>query len=328
MADSVKKRKSTTSKTVKSSASSTNSVKKSRVKSSPQISKKPNTTSKEVKASAEKTSNKKKIQSANITNQILIGINGVFIVTILALVIAMFVMTRDRVNENTNSLNTLSDKIDRIENRISDTPSKTRNLLIYGDENVDQEPPASTSIEDEPTLGNIENAKVAVVEFSDLNCPFCKRFSQETFPLLEQQFIETDEVVFVHKDFPSVGNEAEQQVHSVAECVRKELGDVKYFQFIDEIYANEGNTTKEQAIEKANKEYGIFVNTVESCSNSQVIIDKIREDALEAQNQGFQGTPSFIIGRIIDGRIVEGETLVGAQPYNAFVDAINRQLEQ
>src|SRR3989344_1577925 len=54
---------------------------------------------------------------------------------------------------------------------------------------------------DAPFLGN-ENAPVKMIEFSDYQCPFCRKFWIETLPLIKSEYIDTGKVKFVYKDFP------------------------------------------------------------------------------------------------------------------------------
>jgi len=56
--------------------------------------------------------------------------------------------------------------------------------------------PTSATItleKDRPVMG-ADDAPITVVEFTDYQCPFCRRFTQTTFPLLKRDFIDTDKV--------------------------------------------------------------------------------------------------------------------------------------
>lgn len=50
------------------------------------------------------------------------------------------------------------------------------------------------------------DAKVVVIEFSDFQCPFCRKHSLETQPVLDEQFVDTDQVMWVFKHFPAIRN--------------------------------------------------------------------------------------------------------------------------
>src|SRR3989344_3136314 len=67
------------------------------------------------------------------------------------------------------------------------------------------QPPAPTkgvaSVDDDPVLGD-KNAPVTIVEFSDYECPFCKRHFDDTFPQLVKNYVDTGKVKIVYRDFP------------------------------------------------------------------------------------------------------------------------------
>src|SRR5690606_31599291 len=52
-----------------------------------------------------------------------------------------------------------------------------------------------------PVSGN-ENAKVTIVEFSDFQCPFCKRFFDETYSQLKRDYVDTGKVKFYYRHLP------------------------------------------------------------------------------------------------------------------------------
>jgi hypothetical protein len=57
------------------------------------------------------------------------------------------------------------------------------------------------SIDDDPILGN-QDAPITIIEFSDYECPFCKRSFEEMLPQLKKEYIEKGKVRLVYRDFP------------------------------------------------------------------------------------------------------------------------------
>jgi len=57
------------------------------------------------------------------------------------------------------------------------------------------------SADDDPSKGN-KDADVYVIEFSDFQCPFCRRFYTQTLTQLEDEYIKTNKIYFVYRDFP------------------------------------------------------------------------------------------------------------------------------
>ncbi|MBD3329129.1 thioredoxin domain-containing protein [Candidatus Dojkabacteria bacterium] len=94
------------------------------------------------------------------------------------------------------------------------------------------------SIDDDPKKGS-DQAKVAVVEFSDYECPFCKRHATGTGKKIEENYIETDKVIWVFRDLPlSFHEPVASKEAQIAECARVQGGDDAYFKMHDFIFEN------------------------------------------------------------------------------------------
>ena len=92
------------------------------------------------------------------------------------------------------------------------------------------------SIDDDPVLGN-KNAPVTIIEFSDYECPFCKRHFDETFPQLVKTYVDTGKVKIVFRDLPLSFHDPMATKEAVAaNCAREQGGDSKYFQYHHEIF--------------------------------------------------------------------------------------------
>ena len=61
--------------------------------------------------------------------------------------------------------------------------------------------PQEVSIEGSPVRGNAK-ARVTIVEFSDLQCPFCVKHYKETFPRLVKEFVDAGKLRYVFREFP------------------------------------------------------------------------------------------------------------------------------
>lgn len=94
---------------------------------------------------------------------------------------------------------------------------------------------ATADIDDDAKLGNTD-AKVAIVEFSDYNCSFCQRYHQQTFEQIKTNFIDSDQILYVYRDFPGVGGDFTRRAAVAAECFREQKGDVEFFNLIKSAY--------------------------------------------------------------------------------------------
>ncbi len=190
---------------------------------------------------------------------------------------------------------------------------------------------AKVSIDDDPILGDRKKAKVAIVEFSDFECPFCKRFRQETLDQIKENFIDSGEVILVYRDLPlSFHNPAAEREAMAAECVQDLAGDEKYFVYHDRIFettpGNGKGLSESQLITMAT-ELGIDRDKFSRCLKEEKFKKEVAQDAQDAAKVGIQGTPGFVIGRL-KGDQVEGVIVSGAQPYSVFETTIKEQLNR
>lgn len=91
-------------------------------------------------------------------------------------------------------------------------------------------------IDDDPIMGSV-NAPVTIIEFSDYECPYCKRFFNETLPQLKSMYIDMGKVRLVYRDLPLLTHEpAATNEARAANCARAQKEDVGYFRFHDGIF--------------------------------------------------------------------------------------------
>lgn len=189
---------------------------------------------------------------------------------------------------------------------------------------------ATTSIDDDPILGAKGKAKVAIIEFSDFECPFCKRFHADTFDTLIKDYVDTGKAILVARDFPLSFHDPVASVEAaVAECVRKEKGDGAYFSFAKGVYENTVANGKGLAAGKLDelvRTVGANTTRVNACAETDAIKQEIAKDVADGQKAGISGTPSFIIGTLDADGNVTGERIVGALPIDGFKATIEKYL--
>lgn len=194
----------------------------------------------------------------------------------------------------------------------------------------DPSKPVKVSIAGDPILGD-KNAKLTLVEFSDYECPFCKKTFTELLPELKKNYIDTGKVRLVYKDLPLPFHQNAVKEAEAAQCAKDQGGDVAYFKYHDQIFTKTsgGGTgiTLEQLPTLA-KGIGLNVTQFQKCLDSGKFKAEVDKDLAEAQKVGANGTPTWFLGKTVSGDYVEGITIVGAQPFSAFKTAIDAQLSQ
>lgn len=170
-----------------------------------------------------------------------------------------------------------------------------------------------TIADTDPTLGNVD-APVTLIAFEDFECPFCERFSQQTLPLIIDEFVKSGKVRIVWKDFPLSIHSRAQETHEAGRCAWEQD---KFWEYHNEIYSNQNNLGTND-LKRYAKNLGLNESQFTSCLDSGKYTALIREKISEGTSIGVSGTPSFLI----NGRLV-----VGAQPYQTFADIINQAIQ-
>jgi len=178
--------------------------------------------------------------------------------------------------------------------------------------------PVDVSVDDDPFLGD-DNAPVTIIEFSDYQCPFCRRFWQDTFPQIIDQYVNTGKVKFVYRDLPLSIHADAQSAAEAAECADDQG---KYWQYHDKLFEEQtrgATSLSDDNLKKWAVEIGLNSSQFNKCFDSEKYREEVQKDATDASLAGATGTPSFFIN---------GRLLVGAQPFSAFKAVIEEALLQ
>lgn len=185
-------------------------------------------------------------------------------------------------------------------------------------------PPApqklTVNVQGAPLLGD-PKAKIAIVEFSDYQCPFCRRFHIETFPHLQKDYIDSGKAAFVVKNFPLDFHPQAMEAALTVNCARRQ--NIKAFWDIQGQLFMQQNRLGKAFYDELIKRYGLNGGEFAKCLADPKQREAITKDLDEAQQLGVQGTPTFFIGHLKGGRVVDAVRLVGAQPYRNFVRLLN-----
>lgn len=189
--------------------------------------------------------------------------------------------------------------------------------------------PVKVSLDDDPVLGN-PDAPVTIVEFSDYECPFCKRHYDQTHAQLKKNYIDSGKVKLVFRDLPLSFHDPMATTEAMAaNCAKEQGGDAAYYKLHDTMFekttSNGSGLTKDQLNQFAAKQ-GLNEANFKSCVDTEKFKDEVAKDLADAGSAGATGTPSFVIGKST-GQEIEGKLIVGAQPYSAFQSEIDSLLQ-
>lgn len=164
------------------------------------------------------------------------------------------------------------------------------------------------------TVKGKPGAKVLIVEFSDFQCPFSKRFYTQTFPMLEKEYIDTGKVKFAYRDFPLGFHPQAMPAAIACECAGKQG---KYWQMFDKLSTTDSLET--ESLKKYAVEIGVDAQSFNDCLDGQKTKGDVDADLKEAMTFGVKGTPAFFI----NGRLIEG-----ALPFEVFKKIIDEELSK
>jgi protein-disulfide isomerase len=157
------------------------------------------------------------------------------------------------------------------------------------------------------------DAPLTIVEFTDLQCPFCRRFAIGTFPEIKKNWIDTGKLRFVTRDFPLASHAQAMDAARAARCA----GEQERFWEIRLALVRNADVLNREHMAKAAADVGLNQVAFSECMKSGKYDVAIRRDITLGRELGVSGTPSFVVGRpTADG--IRGSLLVGALPYEEF----------
>lgn len=169
-------------------------------------------------------------------------------------------------------------------------------------------------------LGKAE-APLTMVEFTDLQCPFCRHFMLTSFDEIKKNWIDTGKLRYVTRDFPIADLHAQAVPAARAARCAGEQG--KFWEMRIALMRN-ANLLSPAYIAATASDLKLDTKAFAACASSTKFDAEIQADMQEGSRLNVAGTPTFVMGRTANGTI-EGPVVVGALPYAQF-DAKLRQL--
>ena len=170
------------------------------------------------------------------------------------------------------------------------------------------------------TIGKTD-APLVLIEYTDLQCPFCQQFHNTAYEQIKKNYIDTGKVLFLSRDFPLDFHPWARPAAIAARCA----GDQgKFWELRNVLIANADKLSKEMIAQHAS-ELKLDMKKFQSCADSDFYTADINKQVAEGTAAGVNGTPSFVIGKVENGQL-DGVRLVGAMPYETFDTKIKELL--
>jgi protein-disulfide isomerase len=175
----------------------------------------------------------------------------------------------------------------------------------------------------QPTTAKVTNLKgvalgrpdapLTMVEFTDLQCPFCRQYVTVTFDEIKKNWIDTGKLRYVSRDFPLDFHPQAMPAARAARCAGEQG---KFWELRMTLMRN-ANLLSPDYITKAAADLNLDAKAFASCTASTKFDADIQADMQEGARIGVNGTPTFVIGKTAPASI-EGPVVVGALPYAQF----------
>lgn len=162
---------------------------------------------------------------------------------------------------------------------------------------------------DDPVFGPA-SARIEIVEFSDFQCPFCKR----VMPVLKQLTAKyPTQVKLVWKDFPLPIHPDARPAAEAAQCAREQG---KFWDYHDKLFANQDEMTPANLKQWAGQ-MGMDAAKFNACFDNATHKQRVQGDMNEGNRDGVSSTPTIFIN---------GRALVGSLPIEAYEEVIQEEL--
>lgn len=176
------------------------------------------------------------------------------------------------------------------------------------------------SADTDPWIGS-KDARVIIVEFTDYECIFCKKYFEEIFPLIKESYIDTGKVKYVLRDFPMEQHPQSLLAAKTANCADEQN---KYWEMHELIFSNQRSWSysndSTQTLNSYAKTLNLNQSDFEKCITNQNTADEIEKDIRDAEIYGITSTPTIFIN---------GKKIVGAQSFErVFKPAIDQELAE
>ncbi len=161
------------------------------------------------------------------------------------------------------------------------------------------------------------NAPVRIDEYSDFQCPYCRRFHEQTLDRIAEEYVATGKVYFVYHNFPFIGQES-LDAASASMCAAEQG---RFWEYADVLFANQTGENvgafSRRRLEAFAAAIGLDVEAFNKCLSEDRYKQQVQEDYLSGINSQVQSTPSFL---------VNGKLLTGALPFPDFQAEIEAAL--
>ena len=172
------------------------------------------------------------------------------------------------------------------------------------------------------------NAPITITEYSDYQCPFCARFSEDTEEQIVNEYVADGTVYFVYRSF---GNFIGPESKAAAEAAYCAGDQGKYWEYHDILFANQTGENvgaySDRRLRAFAEELSLDMGAFNDCFNSGKYSDRVNQDRIDGTAAGVTGTPAFVISYTVDGE-EKTRFISGAYPFSEFQTQVEGALAE
>jgi protein-disulfide isomerase len=165
------------------------------------------------------------------------------------------------------------------------------------------------------------DAPLTMVEFTDYQCPYCRRFKAEVWPQLKRDYIDTGKLRYLARDLPLGFHASAAPAAEAAHCAGEQG---KFWEMHAALLAGEMDFAS-GGLERRARALKLDLARFSECVARNKYAGVIAAHAHEADAAGIDGTPGFIVGRATGG-VLDGLRVEGALPYGEFAGLLKELL--
>lgn len=180
------------------------------------------------------------------------------------------------------------------------------------------------------------DAPILIEEFSDFQCPYCRKFHEDTEPLLRQYYIDPGKVRFVYRSMGNFSSDniaraynrpAKTESQDAALAVycageQNKFWEMHAYLFANNMDGEDIGAYSDKRIKRIAQKAGLDKDQFNNCYDSGKFKERVEQDGKDGEAAGVKGTPGFLVSYTVKGE-KKTKLIEGAQPFEVF----QRELE-
>jgi protein-disulfide isomerase len=231
----------------------------------------------------------------------------------------------DKRKPDAPSLQQQIDELKAGQQQILKEVQEIKKILQSFQEAANQQTPQEISLPvgGEPFKGS-PAARLAIIEYSDYQCPFCGEYARDVFPHLDSDYVKSGKVRYYFRDLPLPAHPQALLAALASRCAGEQG---KFWEMHERLFANQ-NALGADALKQHAASLGLDMTRFNDCLAAGKYRTPVARSMASAERLRIDGTPAFLIGVVdANGETVRvSQVLLGAKDYQEFKAVLDSAL--